>query len=295
MGNKRILSGNEKERRQHAPLVVPMPEGGVYLLESHHSARFRMPPGSWPFHKFCWVPVGSGKLVLQGERLGLEKGGFAFVPAETEHRFVDNPATPMTLVIACVAPEVMEGDAVSRKAFKAFRSAFPEDRSIGAKNAFHQVALQDCFRRMLREQAGRRSGWESMLRGYVQQLVVSFTRGASSGEWNSRRGWTGAESLEGLLEELDTRIYESISLGEAAERCGLSARRFSELFKQRTGMTFVEYLNRKRIEYAKERLLETGHVAYACYESGYQDLAYFYRVFRKYAGTTPKQFLAGED
>ena len=88
------------------------------------------------------------------------------------------------------------------------------------------------------------------------------------------------------------RVYEPVSAREAAERCGLSPRRFSEVFRERAGMSFVEYLNRQRVAYAKERLAETGHVAYACFESGFQDLAYFYRVFRKYAGLTPGQYIA---
>ncbi len=30
----------------------------------------------------------------------------------------------------------------------------------------------------------------------------------------------------------------------------------------------------------------------ACYESGFQDIGYFYRVFKKYTGQTPGDFIA---
>lgn len=46
-------------------------------------------------------------------------------------------------------------------------------------------------------------------------------------------------------------------------------------------------MNRRRVEYSQERLRVTANIAYACYESGFQDIGYFYRVFKKYTGQTP--------
>lgn len=269
-----------------------MPTDGIFMLESHHSSSFRMAWGSWSFHKFCWTPVGKGALELEDGRVPLSKDGFAYVPAGLGHRFVDDPANPMTLVIACVANDVIDASTALADSFRQFRDKFPASLPIRAKGAFHQNALRDAFRRMLREQSARRPGWELMLRGYWLELVASFIRGAECGA-TGEASFGGEQAVEALLEELRSRAYEPFSVSDAAEHCGLSTRRFSELFRERTGTTFVDYVNRQRVAYAKERLLETGHVAYACYESGFQDLAYFYRVFRKYTGCTPGGFLKG--
>ena len=80
-----------------------------------------------------------------------------------------------------------------------------------------------------------------------------------------------------------------------AERCDLSPRRFTALFKDQTGQTFSHYLNQLRVEYAQQRLQQTGHILYACYESGFNDPAYFYRVFKKHTGQTPGQYLSDLD
>jgi len=98
-------------------------------------------------------------------------------------------------------------------------------------------------------------------------------------------------TVEGAIEYIDGHPYQAMQIGDMAERCGLSPRRFTDLFKQRTGMTFSHYLNRRRIRYACERLDETGHILYACHESGFNDLAYFYRVFKKHTGLTPGEYL----
>lgn len=285
MGTKGIE--NSKGRR-HIPMGVPMPEEGIYVLESHHSALFRMPMGSWPFYKICWVPVGRGFLEFADGRVILGTNTFALVPLGCEHRFVDDPSEPMTLIIVCVSKEALAGGKSFAGLFESFLQGFPRNRAIRARSAYHFSVMRDCFQGMLREQSRGRLGAAAMLHALLVQLVVSMERGAESGGVVEPGP---AAALEGLLDELENRFDRQVALDEVADRCGLSPRRFTQLFKERTGCTLVEYVNRKRIEYAKERLRETGHVAYACHESGFQDLAYFYRTFKRYVGCTPGSFL----
>jgi len=99
------------------------------------------------------------------------------------------------------------------------------------------------------------------------------------------------QTVKGAIEYIDAHPYEALQIATMAERCSLSPRRFTDLFKQLTGDTFSHYLNRQRIRYACERLDETGHILYACHESGFNDDAYFYRVFKKNTGLTPGAYL----
>ncbi|EDY82086.1 transcriptional regulator, AraC family protein [Verrucomicrobiia bacterium DG1235] len=247
-----------------------------------------MEKGSWRFHKICWVPVGRGFLEFEDGRVILGTNSFAFVPLGCEHRFVDDPSEPMTLIIACATESASEGESSLAEVFRTFIDRFPRSKPVRARSAFHFSTMRDCFRSMLLEQSRGGVGHPAMVHALFTQLVVAMLRGAESGGAPVR----GAGSaLEGLLDELDNRFDKPVSLDEVAERCGVSPRRFTQLFKERTGYTLVDYLNRKRIDYAKERLLETGHVAYACHESGFQDLAYFYRSFKRYVGCPPGEFL----
>lgn len=267
---------------------VPMPEAGIYVLESHHSARFRMAKGSWPFHKICWVPVGRGFLEYEEGRVILGTNAFVVVPAGVEHCFVDDPSEPMTLIIACVTREALAGERTLAELSASLWERFPRGRAVRARSAYHFSLMRDCMQGMLREQSRGGLGHEAMLHALLTQLVVTMLRGAETGGVVERGA--GA-ALEGLLEELESHFDRQVTLDDVAERCGVSPRRFTQLFKERTGCTLVEYVNRLRINYAKERLRETGHVAYACHESGFQDLAYFYRTFKRYVGCTPGAFV----
>lgn len=277
-------------KRRIGPVPVTMPSSGVFILESHHAASFKMEMQASPFHKICWVSVGEGWIEGEGSRVELRRNRFVIVPAGEKHRFVDHPKSPMTLVVLCVDEGVLQRDPVLGATFHRSLDRFPGNACFKAETRYFEAAIVDCFRRMLGEQSRKADGWQCMVISAFAELLAWVTRGGVAGETHG-----SPKLLEGLLEEIETRFWLPLTLQDAARKCGLSPRRFSEVFKAHTGFTFVEYLNRRRVAYAKERLLETGHVSYACYESGFQDLSYFYRIFKRYAGSPPAQWIASRE
>lgn len=82
-----------------------------------------------------------------------------------------------------------------------------------------------------------------------------------------------------------------LSLSAIAARLGLSRTYISGLFKNETGMTFTNYVNKSRMEYAAT-LLNCGFdsirdVSVAC---GIPDQSYFSKLFKHYYGVTPKEY-----
>ncbi len=87
------------------------------------------------------------------------------------------------------------------------------------------------------------------------------------------------------------RLTDRLSLEEVASAVGVSSFYFCKLFKQTTGMTFTEYVNRKRVECAKSALLKPyARVTEVAFGVGYQSLSQFNRSFLKYAGESPTQY-----
>jgi len=72
---------------------------------------------------------------------------------------------------------------------------------------------------------------------------------------------------------------------------GLSERTFSRRFKQATGMAPIEYVHTLRLEEAIQ-LLESNDdpVEAVAQEVGYEDAAFFGRLFRRKVGVTPTQY-----
>ncbi|NOZ23508.1 MAG: AraC family transcriptional regulator [Planctomycetes bacterium] len=94
-----------------------------------------------------------------------------------------------------------------------------------------------------------------------------------------------------VMQLIDIRFREDLTLGEVAEHVGLSPSYFSRLFRRTTGMTFVEFLTMRRIEEARNLLLTTSmKVIDIAYHVGYADQSYFNKKFRELVGLTPLEF-----
>jgi AraC-like DNA-binding protein len=91
-----------------------------------------------------------------------------------------------------------------------------------------------------------------------------------------------------------------LSLMAVSNHANVSLSYFSQIFKEETGKTFVEYLTEVRMDKAKELLRSTDRMLYDIAEQvGYENPAYFTVAFKKQVGLSPrdyrKQFGKGAD
>lgn len=84
---------------------------------------------------------------------------------------------------------------------------------------------------------------------------------------------------------------DNISMKDMASLCHLSPSYFSRRFSQEMGETFVNYINRQKIELAKELLRGTSKsVNQISNEVGYQNTSNFIAVFKRIEGVTPSLY-----
>ena len=82
--------------------------------------------------------------------------------------------------------------------------------------------------------------------------------------------------------------HEMVTMNEMAKLCHLSPSYFSRLFRRELGENFINYVNRQKMQWAKERLRSSNDsVVQIAQELGYMDSSYFISVFKKFEGTTP--------
>lgn len=89
---------------------------------------------------------------------------------------------------------------------------------------------------------------------------------------------------------LKQTYLENLPIEMFAKACSISESSFRQLFHKQYGMSPLQYRNNLRINRARE-LLEYDNctVAEAAYASGFENLGYFCRYYKKLTGQTPKQ------
>lgn len=81
------------------------------------------------------------------------------------------------------------------------------------------------------------------------------------------------------------------NLADAAKRVHMNASYLSQLFKQRMGMNFVDYVTDQRMKEAIKLLCNTSlRVSEIAHRMGYSDVAYFCTLFKKMTGCTPSEY-----
>lgn len=90
---------------------------------------------------------------------------------------------------------------------------------------------------------------------------------------------------------INEHYMEDLSLVALTEKYGFNANYFGGLFKSNTNMTFSEYLLSVRMKHAQELLKNNNLRIYEIAEkTGYRDVKYFIRVFKRTYGMAPDEF-----
>ncbi|WP_068675480.1 helix-turn-helix domain-containing protein [Oceanobacillus sp. Castelsardo] len=99
------------------------------------------------------------------------------------------------------------------------------------------------------------------------------------------------KSVQKALKYMYAHYMEDVSLETVAQHVNLSVNYFSTIFKETTGLSFIDYITYLRIEKAKILLMKLDYTIYKIAdEIGYKSSRYFSRVFKSITGVTPTQY-----
>lgn len=104
---------------------------------------------------------------------------------------------------------------------------------------------------------------------------------------------TEPEAVSHARRHIAQKYREELLLPDVARVVNMSANYFSEKFKEATGLNFVEYVARTRIEKARNLLQNPRlRISEVAFEVGFQSLSQFNRAFKKIDGQSPSDFRA---
>lgn len=90
---------------------------------------------------------------------------------------------------------------------------------------------------------------------------------------------------------MEDHFRETLTLRDISKRVGVSTAHFSVLFKRVTGLNYLEYLARLRIEEAKSLLRNPRYrISEAAFKVGFQSVSQFNRTFRRVCGMSPRAY-----
>lgn len=127
----------------------------------------------------------------------------------------------------------------------------------------------------------------------IRLLAIFAQHLAECGNRLALHGSTSGEfpAVEQARSFIRDHSDDELSLATVAKTVNMSATYFSSNFKEVTGINFVEYVARTRIEKARLFLLDPSRrVSEVAFEVGFQSLSQFNRTFKKIVGESPSAY-----
>lgn len=131
------------------------------------------------------------------------------------------------------------------------------------------------------------SGTEQEIRAVHMEMLEDYTRQMQ----RVRNSAVYSKQVVKAIEYINEHLHSRILLRDAAAVLHLSEAYLSRLFKEATGQTFGDFVNRRKIENAANLVRYSEYTdAEISNLMAFSSQSYFIKQFRKYTGMTPKTY-----
>lgn len=165
-------------------------------------------------------------------------------------------------------------------------------------NRFNQILLSvdnikfnDSLKKILNISLGKYEDKEFLIDLYSHELIYDMLH---MKEVNHILNINSNNIINKSIKLMKDNILEKTTITDIAEELNMSVSNFSSKFKGEVGISPNTYLRNLKLNKAKE-MLNYKNVTEVASALGYDNISHFIRLFKKYYGTTPKQYLLKRD
>jgi len=152
----------------------------------------------------------------------------------------------------------------------------------------NNALAKELYLNIVKELTLKKLNFKEAVIGYCKALLAVLSRELPEEEKNEYQISNKIEIVRSATQFIFENFHKEISLKEISDSLGISKYYLSHIFKEATGKTVLNHLNLVRCNNAKS-LLESGkyNVAQSAYASGFSNLSYFSKTYKKLIGNLP--------
>ncbi|MDR2470429.1 MAG: AraC family transcriptional regulator [Tannerella sp.] len=252
---------------------------------------------SWHYHnhyEISFITEGVGKRIVADSIEDFQPGDLVFIGKNLPHVWIADkeqpaPVRALESVFLQFTSDILWPQLI----------ALPEFRNVARALSLSERGLQ-----IYGETLNEISKWMLLmpcLEGFeriIHLYMILNTVGKSaqwkplaSREYMKARFMPGNRRIARIHEFLMNNYKDEIDLKQLAELINMTESALCRFFKQNTGMTLFEYLNRIKTDFACKLLMNNDlSVLEICLDSGYNNLSHFNKQFRKNTGLSPSEY-----
>nr|NNM90688.1 AraC family transcriptional regulator [Bacilli bacterium] len=234
--------------------------------------------GGWENFQWLQCSEGIGEFTIEGQKYIIQPGQGILLFPETSHEYHPIQTPWMMNWLSFDGPLV-------RPTLHAFNM---ETTKVLQVNQPDQTLAKiiDIYQTLMANQENVNLTCSALL----YRLMIDLF--ASTSDTKSHTSQQKYAQLSPVLSYIEDNYRHPISLSELSTLLHVSQQYLCTLFRVTLGIRPFEYINRIKIQHAKEMILHDEHLSIRAIaqEVGYDNYGYFLRTFKALEGVTPSEF-----
>lgn len=255
-------------------------------------------------HTFHWhnyleisyVKQGKGRYFIENKTYDIEEGDIIVINNIEPHYMEVLPPRTMLQPVIMFDPKLIWSNESQMFDFQYLKPFFDRSSNFNNKIDSKTDIGKKIFRLLTEiedEYTSEPVGYKLMIKAKLLHIITYLIRHFQDSDkqlesisQKSRK----LKKLEAVFEHISLNFSAKITLEELSAKAFMSPNYFCSFFKDSTGFTPVEYINKVRISKAVELLKSTTRGVFEIsLECGFTNLANFNKMFKKYTGMTPSK------
>lgn len=274
-----------KENRRHGTINFPFEFYDVTPLH----LRYNMMLHWHNEHEIIRVTSGSILLNIDGNEFNVKAGDIVFLKDGMLHSGVPTECNYECLLFD-MRSFLRGNDICNKEIYKILN----HEKNIQLYFSEDMGEVYEIIQGIFRDMRNKNKGYQFKVQGslyYFLGIVKEnnyYKNGTTIAPENKRR----LCQLKQVLLYIESNYSNCITLNDIARCANMNSRYFCKFFKDMTHKTPIEYLNYYKIQYACDEISITDkNITEIAFDCGFNDLSYFIKVFKKFKGITPYQYL----
>lgn len=224
--------------------------------------------------------------------------GQSIVMPASELMYIDFPEASADNPTQCLALEISNG--FVKDTMEWLNEFFPKtdngswewskDNFLLLNNAQVQDSLNRLIRVLVDNEYGRQMRASNTTRELIASLMQTHARHFLLENLDK---FSTRNRLAHVVLYIRRHLTDQLTVDELANKACLSRAQFFRAFQRELGETPVQFINRERLQRAKQLLLHQQRtVTQACFDCGFGSLNYFSRLFKQVEGVSPTEWMA---
>ena len=249
-------------------------------------------PHEHDFLELAYVSYGSAEHIIGNSKVKIGVGDYFFIDYNTVHSYESTSGSAIEVVNCLFKPRFIDNSLTYCRSFRLLLNHYlikvkTETLRISPVDTmFHDDdgSVGSYFGTLVREYNEKQPGFSEMMRCTLIEVILTTVRRIATTDF-------GDDAIRFLTDYVSENYRKPLSLSVLARQVGYSLPYLSERFKQTMGSGFKEYLIKIRIDEACRLLANTDKkIVDIAADVGYTDVNFFYSVFRRITGQSPREF-----